>query len=185
MTLTSDSLSALDDFDRERFVIKTDRQAEWALRKLIRAQAEIDRQTKSCEDQKQHLNMILEQNLRGRRSDVEFFTRLLAEYHQAKREQGAPKTYPLTYGQLVATKTRKKVEVSDVDALRDYAEGFDRLDLIRIKVEPDKKALLAAVEAGEEVPGVEVSGGDSESFSVRLERIEVPEFDPMPDEEAE
>lgn len=161
---TLDTEPDLDtDEQRERYTIGGDREASWALRKMWKAQREVTRLKANHAEAVAALDDQLARALGGPERDVRFFDGLLGEYHRTLIDRGeADKTYRLPAGELTARKAPDTLEVLDADALRDYAEGTERLDLVRIKVEPDKRAILAAVkETGETIPGVVIRRGET------------------------
>jgi len=160
--------SEVDDLERrEAWFVANDGDASWALRKVWKFQREVKRINDQYDETFRILSERKAEALAGPMRDLGFFEARLADYHQRLIDEGAAdKTYRLPAGELVARKSPDTVAVVDEDALFDFAEGADRLDLIRIKREADKKALLAAVKAGESVPGVELKSG-TVNFSAR------------------
>lgn len=155
-------LSLEDEQERERFRIDNDHTASWALRKMWKAERELNRLNENYEETVAILVERFEEACKPLASDLRFFESLLADYHRRLVEEGkADKTYRLPAGELVSRKTPDTVDVSDFAALQDYAEGADHLNLVRIKVEADKRAILAAVkETGETIPGVVLKTGE-------------------------
>lgn len=150
------------DEQREHYRIGGDREATWALRKQWRAEREITRLKRNHADMVEALDQELERALAGPDRDRRFFDGLLSDYMRRLVEAGeADKTYRLPAGELTARKQPDTLDVTDADAFKDWAEGNGHLSLLRIKVEPDKKALAAHVkDTGEAVPGVVMRSGD-------------------------
>lgn len=138
-----------DDETRERFVIDGDRTATWALRKLAAARAEADRIKMLAQAEVDRVKEWERQALAGPGRDINFFEGLLGEYLRMLQAEGrAKKSYKLPAGTITSRKAPDVLEVTDEELFRDFAEGWNRLDLLHIKITPNKKALKEAIDEG-------------------------------------
>lgn len=167
--------------ETQRWSIDSDPVADWALAKVRRARWELDRLNDRAEDEKRRIDEWLTDASRPFVRDVEFFERHLIEY----RKQVTPakgKTYRLVNGDLAVKAGSESVEVDEAVFL-DWAEGNQRMDLLRTKVEPSKPAIKDAIKAGEEIPGAQIVVGD-DRYVVSTGKGEPPAVLPMPRENA-
>lgn len=178
--------------ERTAWRIWSDRAADWAMRKLARAQQERARIITAFDDAQADLTERRNRALAKPERDIDFFTTHLAAYHADLFEQGrAGTSYPLAYGTLTSRALPGRIEVTDEAAFREWAEGTNRLDLLRVKVEPDKQALKALpahddgrlmTGEGELVPGVVLVAGER-SFTPKPATQEQPAFIPRPEDD--
>lgn len=112
----------------------------------------------------------------------------LAGFARAWKDRTGHAPPAVLNGVLRLTPPRFRIEVTDPEAFRDWAEGNQRLDLLRIKVEPDKTAIQkivtegpavfeespdeerrpAVIEGeGEAIPGLELRRSKQESFTYK------------------
>lgn len=182
-----------DEPEREAWRITNDGVADWSMRKLARAQQERQRIVDRFEEAMRDLTQRRDHALRRPERDIEFFGHHLSEYHAALYEAGkAGTTYPLAYGNLTSRQQPARVEIIDADAFTEWAEGTNRLDLLRVKVEPDKTALKRLPhkdgsivdEEGEVVPGVVVVEGER-TFTPKPASDEQPAWLPRPEDNDE
>lgn len=159
--------------------ITNDAVADWALAKYARAEWEIQRLRDLAAEEIARIHQRVEEAVATTKHDVDFFGWHLTEYHQRLQEAGqAGKTYRLLNGDLTSRELPVRVVVTDLDLVTGYDDG-----LLRIKVEPDKRALLERLKAGEVIPGAELVSGEV-SFRPRPGKHEQPAFLPRPDSEA-
>lgn len=159
------------DDERERFRIDGPNTAEWALRKLARIEHQLAEDELVAQDEQERIDAWLRERSSAAERDASYFRSILTEWHrEVLAEDPKKKTITLPAGVLKARKRPDTVDVVDFDALKDFAEGNGRLELLRVKVEPDKPAIKKAViEAGEAVPGVVPVAGDV-AFTVEVAR---------------
>lgn len=131
---------ALDDEEAERepWCIRSDRAADWALRKLAAATQERERIRQRAEEEIAATKAWEKREARRPERDIAFFEHHLAEWHQLQRPDGA--RYPLRHGTLTSRKGATVLEVDDDEAFVEAAEGAGRLDWLNIKVTPRKTA---------------------------------------------
>jgi phage host-nuclease inhibitor protein Gam len=149
------------DDTSDRFVIEDEAQAEWALRKLARYAR--DRQTKVdvAQAEKARIDAWLEDETGKLDRHADYFRSILADYMRRRHEDDPKvKTLSLPSGTLKARKGRPRVTVTDLDALEAWVDEHEAGELLRVKVEADKRAILGRVEVdGEVPPGVEIEPG--------------------------
>jgi Bacteriophage Mu Gam like protein len=164
--------------EKVKWQITNDAQADWALAKYARAEQEIKRLNDLADEEIARIRQRVESATSTPQHDLEFFGGHLTRYHQRLLEDGqAGQTYKLLNGDLTARKLPDKVHVTDPDLIYTHDES-----LVRIKVEPDKRAIAAALKLSD-VPGAELVPGET-VFKPRPGRHEQPAFLPMPGEDA-
>jgi len=101
-----------EDFNNSGFVITTEDQAIWAMRKLADAQRKIDAITLRAETERRRINAWEDQSTKPFSSTVEYFAGLLGSYATCQRDEGVKHlSYPDGYVQTRAT--QDKVVVAD------------------------------------------------------------------------
>lgn len=187
----SDAEEAFDPDDpltyppEQPWEITNDSLANWAIHKIKRARFELDRIAAMEADEIDRIRTRCAQLRKGPERDEEFFTDHLARYMRAKQERGEVrgKTYSLVNGDIKTRAGSTVVNITDPALALDFAEGHGRVELLNVKVTPNKPALKKALEAGEEIPGVELVRNE-DSYSVVVNAGEPPSWLPMPTEGA-
>ncbi len=136
--------------------------ADWALRRIAEAEAKQNAAMALAQQQIAQVNAWLEKELAKSQRTVDYFTGRLTDYHRQVLEQDPKaKTVALPHGKLTARQSPDRVEVAE-EAVETLPESFKR-----IKVEPDKKALLQHIKQTGELPeGVTLIPGEIR-FSVK------------------
>lgn len=137
----------IDDFDiaetpewiREVFTVDDDAKADWALRKLRSIRRKQESNIKLGEAEIKRVAEWLSQVNTALENDARYFEAILTPYALLQRSEGR-KSVVLPHGTLKTTAGRAKVEIEDADEFIKWAEANDPT-LLRIKKEPDKKAL--------------------------------------------
>lgn len=153
--------------DGERFKVDGPRTAEWALRKLARIRGYLAENDQiALEEIKKITDWITDANA-ALGADAAFFEGLLEDWHRRElADDPARKSIKLPNGTLKSRKTPEGIEVTDADALIDWAEANGHPEIRRVKVEVDKVAARKVLgttpegqvfdpSTGEIVPGVE------------------------------
>lgn len=116
-----------DDFTidpvAEPFRIENDASAAWAMRKLRRAQAEVQRVKHAAGAERLRLTHWEGDSLVAPNRDIEFFTAALVDYrHRLEAaDPDLPKTYKVVGGSITRRKAPDKVEVTDEQAFVTWA----------------------------------------------------------------
>lgn len=161
---------------RERFKIKDDSGAEWALLKLSKARREYAAKVEMAEAERARIDAWLKTEAESTEHDIAFFEGVLREYHESVLAEDPKATQiSLPAGKLKSRAGSRSVVVSDLETFKTWALD-NAAALLRVSVEPDKRALkelpvndegTAITEDGEPVPGVTVIDGER-SFRVEL-----------------
>jgi phage host-nuclease inhibitor protein Gam len=163
--------------EKIRWSITNDTLADWALAKYARAEQEINRLRELAAEEIARINARVEEACATAMHDIDFFGHHLTQYHSRLQEQGqAGKTYKLLHGDLTSRALPPRVGEVDVDKVQAYDP-----DLVRVKVEADKRKILDRAKQGEVIPGVEIVSGEV-SFKPKPGKHEQPAFLPLPDE---
>lgn len=150
----------------ERFSVNDDQQADWCLRKITEADAELERLTEWYECQKERAKERHD-------SRVSYFTGLLQEYFKKvpAHETKTMSKYTLPSGDLVMSKSKEDYKPVDEETILNWCYQNDP-DLIKVKTTPNwaelKKRLVTVdgniidKETGIRVEGVELFTKESE-----------------------
>ena len=120
-------------------VITTDEEAESHLRSLARRRGEEAGIQAHFEAELFRLTSWRDQMLKPIRSRQEWHTGILRQYAGAYLQ----KSKRLVAGTLKLVKGRERIDVSDPEA---FCRRYEGTELVRLKAEPDKKAIKAAIE---------------------------------------
>jgi hypothetical protein len=190
-----DDWAAQDDSDAGAFAERTeenwqvtdDAGANWALRKIARAEAEIARVEAVAYEEVARITQWKADTVRGPKDDIGFFKAHLVDYRRRLEDADPqlPKTYKLPAGDLTRRKGATRIEVTDEAAFVAWAEANDpsllsRKPLVsRLKDQKDRytalppdgdegteRATWIVTTDGEGVPGVEQVFAP-EQYSVR------------------
>ena len=130
--------------------------ADWALRRIAEKRGHLAEIEEHADEVIAQVTAWLEGERQREEPRIEFFASLLADYHRdLLAADPKAKTVHLLNGKLVARQTPDRVEVdeSKVPTLP--------LEFQRVKIEADKKALLAHIKATGELPnGVTLVPGE-------------------------
>ena len=150
--------------DRERFKIEGDKQAAWAMRKLLALKDKAAENAAIADDERTRIDLWLE-SVNGKfDSDIAYFTAILVEYATSQRAEADRKTIETPYGSVKSRIGQPKY-IYEQNELIEWA-AKSQPDLVRVKQEVDLTALkrLATTpegsvitEDGEIVPTVFVS----------------------------
>lgn len=124
-----------DDEQRERWKVKSDRAASWALRRLGEAQAEIARLEEAADDEIRALKVWCEAAVTPLKRDINFFEGVLIEYRMALEAEHPelPQTYKVPGGTIARRKTPDKIEIIDADAVVRWAIRSGLFELLKIE----------------------------------------------------
>jgi hypothetical protein len=163
-----ESIQNVDEFEideapiREAFTVDDDAKADWALRKLRSLRRKQEENQKLAEAEVQRVTEWLSKVNTDLENDARYFEAILTPYALLQRSEGR-KSVVLPHGTLKTVAGRAKVEVENADEFIKWAEENNPL-LLRIKKEPDKKALSELITEdnrvisteGEIIPAVKV-----------------------------
>lgn len=140
-----EAINNLDEFEieeapiREAFTVDDDAKADWALRKLRSIRRKQEENQKIADAEAQRVSEWLSKVNTALESDALYFEAILRPYALLQRSEGR-KSVVLPHGTIKTTAGRAKVEVDNLDEFIKWAEENNPA-LLRIKKEPDKKAL--------------------------------------------
>jgi hypothetical protein len=153
----------------ERFRVLDDGAASWAFRRLAEAEAEIESRRALARSEIETVERWLADAVKGPERSRAYFEALLVGY-MARRFGDDPKTKTISLpsGTLTARAGTPKIEVDDVEAFFEFADGVAdslRPEYVREKIEANVSALkkrlvvtadgvLVEPETGEPVPGL-------------------------------
>lgn len=155
----------------EGFVIDNDQKADWAIRKIREADAELARMQSWYETQLQAIRYRHDQT-------VSFFNAKLQKYMDLvpAKDTKTTRKYALASGEMVLTKAKQDFSVTDDEALLGWCQ-MNAPELVRVTMKPAwsdiKKRMkatdggIADSETGLMVDGVEVVT-KPESFAVKM-----------------
>jgi len=155
--------------EAERFRVDGPETATWALRKLAAAEAEIDDAKTLAASEIARVEQWYDEVTRRPARDVEFFRGLLIDYMRSRHaEDPKCKTVKLPAGTLTARAGQPKIDATDIEALKAYADTLDdeyRSSIIRTKYEANvsgMKGLLVPKDEGDPLgaPLVDPSTGE-------------------------
>ena len=163
-----ESIQNIDEFEideapiREAFTVDDDAKADWALRKLRSLRRKQEQNQKLAEAEVQRVSEWLSKVNTDLENDARYFEAILTPYALLQRSEGR-KSVVLPHGTLKTVAGRAKVEIENADEFVKWAEENNPL-LLRIKKEPDKKALSELITEdnqvisteGEIIPAVKV-----------------------------
>ena len=158
--------------DRERFEIKDDAQAAWAMRKLLSLKKKWDETEAIADAERTRIDAWVHHAHSKLEPDVTYFQALLTRYAQQQRASDDRKSIETPYGVVKSRSTQPKFKVTDEDEFFKWAEE-NLPDAVVVKRSPSLTALKKAVtvestgtlglvamsEHGEIIPGVAVEPG--------------------------
>jgi Gam-like protein len=141
----------------EHFRIDGPNTASWALRKLAYYRGRVAENEQLAADEKQRIDAWLSNANSSHKDSISFFESILRNWHaEVLKEDPKRKTIPLPGGKLQHRVGTLKPDIDEAVFIP-WAEENARLDLIRVKSEPKRAAILAALkETGEVLPGVKL-----------------------------
>ncbi len=159
-------------FDTPRaWQITDDGAAEWAMRRLAEADAELRDLSQRATDWSNRIREWFEHRAKPLERRADFFRGHLHRYALARREAGAGATLSLPSGKVSTLPGRLRVELADADAFRAWAAANPTHPLVRCSYElakADASKVLVQAEAGavdsttgELVPGVALVEGEA------------------------
>jgi hypothetical protein len=166
--------------DRDRFRITDDKQATWAMRKLMALRHRVEENEAVADAERLRIDEWLQYANQRYAGDIAYFEAILTMYAQQQRTTDGRKTIDTPYGAVKSRATQDKFKIVDEDVFLKWAEE-SLPDAIMVKRTPSvtnlKKAvtiettetlgLVAMTEDGEIVPGVHVEAG-SVSYTVEV-----------------
>ena len=156
--------------EEQEFTITDDQTADWAIRKIREADAELERMQAWYESQ---LKLVQEKH----DQTVNFFTAKLAQYMSIvpAKDTKTTRKYALASGEMVLTKAKEDFSVTDDEALLGWCQ-VNAPELVRVTMKPAwsdiKKRMkatdggIADTETGMIVEGVEIVT-KPESFAIK------------------
>lgn len=145
---TADRATPVDDDDETAtpFAVHDERSAEWAMRKLARYRAEIDRARELAAGWRAEVDEYLAAEERRLGRSADYFDGLLAEYLREVREDDPKRaSIALPSGRISSRKVPARVEVTDAAQVIEWAEtdldDDDRAALLKIETKIVAKEL--------------------------------------------
>jgi phage host-nuclease inhibitor protein Gam len=144
--------------------------AEWALRKLRKAETELAGVDELAEKQIAAIEAWRDSEHERLRPELAHWPALLAVYHRDRlKEDPDAKTIRFDAGTLTARKLPDGIVIEDETALLDWALEHEPSRFVRVKESLNKEAVKEAVlKAGEVVPGVTPVEGEVR-FAVKVD----------------
>jgi phage host-nuclease inhibitor protein Gam len=152
-------LEQQEEVQSDRFVVDSMEKAEWCMWKLAKLAQEDAEDEAMAQREIERIQAWLEARKKPRQQSREFFEEHLRQFHQRllQDDPKGNKTVKLPHGTLKARKLPDKWEYDD-ETIIEWAKANARIELIRVKAEPDKQAIKQYVkETGEVPPGVTVT----------------------------
>lgn len=172
MAMAEKTIQSLREYLEEKapvssgFKIENDEQANWALRKIMHIEEEIEASRELADAEIKKIKSWLEKTEKQLNNDKEYFEELLLEYaKQEKIHEQRKKSKALPNGRIRFRKVPAKWEMDNKKVVEEL-ERIGRTDLIRIKKEPKKtdikrelvvnKGKAVLPETGEVIDGITV-----------------------------
>lgn len=148
--LQRDELAELKDFapKKEAFKVTDEYSADWVLRKLAALNAEEAANSKLAQQNIDRIKEWQEHKNQSTQQSREYFEGLLTSYFTAQRYLDPKFKLDTPNGKVSARKIPRKWNYDD-ESLVESLKAADAAKFIRIKEEPDKKALKAAAHVTE------------------------------------
>lgn len=155
-----------EQVNKETFEIKDDKEANWALRKIKQYKEQQKENIALAESETSKIEAWLQAVNGDAQGSIDYFQGLLAKYAMSKRKVDPEfKSTKLPNG-AIRFRRQQPAFKYDTNKVIESLKKLERVDLIRIKEEPDKTAIKKAFiidddklinpETGEIVEGVEV-----------------------------
>ncbi|MDK2901895.1 MAG: hypothetical protein PWR14_799 [Thermosediminibacterales bacterium] len=157
--------------EQQRWRIENDLIADWAIEKIKRFRAELERKRQLAEEKKRQIDMWYKSEQEKIERDIKFFEQKLYEYYMSLdpkqlRKGKAQTKYELMSGTLKLKKQNPDIE-REKETLVAWLEGNGLTEYIKIVKEPDWAKLREKVkitddkavypETGEIIPGIKVN----------------------------
>jgi hypothetical protein len=161
-------MTDLDDYrdtqqqDRDGFVVDDDQKAAWALRKLARARAEIDRIKDVAGAEIDLILQWQEETTGPLYRETARFEGMLVDYRR-RLEQADPKlrkTYPVPGGALTRRQAPRTFDVFDPDALVAWLIENGHTDAIKAKPQTSKITAAAGFQIGDGTESMTIVDAD-------------------------
>jgi phage host-nuclease inhibitor protein Gam len=166
-------VTVLDEPETHPWKVEDEGGANWALRKLGQARAELARIDEMRQEEQTRLDEWVEASSRGPRSTERFMeTRLLAFFRARLIEDPKTRTLHTPGGDLKATKSTT-LTVNDQDAVIAFLRASGRDELVKVETSVGKQVvkdllrkdddgnLIAVTKDGEPVPGIAIDIDDN------------------------
>ena len=153
-------LDGIAEEEKQRFEIKNDGSAEWAIKKILKAQAERDRRNAACQAEIERLSASMADNDKWYETETSFFYEHLRGYFETVEHKVAKtqEKYWLPSADLILKQPEPKYERENdliVDYLRDTAQD----EFIKTTVEPDWAGLKKQTKLGQGNSVIDTSTG--------------------------
>jgi len=159
------------DTDRERFKVKNDEQAVWAMRKLAAARARLNEIQKIADAEIERVQAWASSESTEPLRDTDYFEAILTEYAIGQRAEGR-KSVSTPYGSVKSRQGQVKYVILDEAEFLAWAKAH-RPDWVQVKESPALSVIRAAhvevpadPDTGEVIPGMDVQPA---SVSYRVE----------------
>lgn len=140
-----------------RWQVTDDRSAEWAMRHVAQAEAELAQLRAQADEWRQRIDTWFVQRARPLQATVGFMAGHVERYALAKREANPKaKTLTLPSGVVRTSYVAPKVEVADADEVVAWARANGLADVVRVKREPKVSELREHLTLVERAVGIRV-----------------------------
>lgn len=161
--LQQDELAEVEQTDKkETFKVTDNSSADWVLRKLAALEAQENSNNQLAQQNIDRIKQWRDKKSQETRQSREYFEFLLTDYFNQQRAKDPKFKLDTPNGRVSARKVPRKWKYDDENLVKSLKQA-DAKDFIRIKEEPDKKALKKAAyvtDAGDVVTedGVKLDG---------------------------
>lgn len=161
--LQQDELAEVEQTDKkETFKVTDNSSADWVLRKLAALEAQENSNNQLAQQNIDRIKQWRDKKSQETRQSREYFEFLLTDYFNQQRAKDPKFKLDTPNGRVSARKVPRKWKYDDENLVKSLKQA-DAKDFIRIKEEPDKKALKKAAQvtdAGDVVTedGVKLDG---------------------------
>ncbi len=149
------------------FKVDSLEKADWAMRKIGRAEAEIDRFTELAKDMKARIDARLALITGHHQKTIEAMSYLLRPWAEVEiARSGKARSFKLISGVVGFRQSPERLEVEDADSVISWLESNHREDCIRLKKEVDKTQVKDLIkETGQLPDGCSLKQGDITFFA--------------------
>ena len=143
--------------DNRKYQAMTVAEADDLFLRIARLKAAIDKETAAHKKKLADLELAHKEKIDPLNAEKDALEAHLEAYITFHSEDYVdPRKHPVgLIGSYGMKQIPAKVEITDKDAVLQYAAKNDLIDIIRVKTEPDNKEIFRRIQAGEVIPGAE------------------------------
>lgn len=152
-----------DEPEKQRFEVKDLDTANWAVSKVVDANARIAARKAQADEYKAKIDAWLDRANADDERTIEFFEAELRPFVQQEVARSNKKSVKLLEATAGFRDSGGSVEIEDEEALIAYLESFAP-ELVRVKKSVDKAELKKRLKAGEEFPHAHIAPGSTKFY---------------------